>query len=78
MSKESFMSPQLTELLRLSLSERILLVEALWDSIAAENSEYKISDQELSMLQERYEEYKISPSKSLSWEEVKKNILGKL
>ena len=72
------MSPQLTDLLRLSIAERILLVEALWDSIAAENKDYKISDQELSMLQERYEEYKTNPSKSLSWDEVKKNILGKL
>ena len=72
------MSPQLTEILRLSVSERILLVEAIWDSIAAENSQYRITDQELSMLQERYEEYKTNPSQSLSWDEVKKNILGKL
>ena len=72
------MSPQLTELLRLSLAERILLVEALWDSIAAESNDYKITDQELRILQERYEEYKVNPSQSLSWDEVKKNILGKL
>jgi len=72
------MTTQLSEILRLSIADRILLVEAIWDSIAAENSQYKISDQELSMLQERYEEYKANPSHSLSWDEVKKNILGKL
>jgi len=72
------MTPQLSEILRLSIAERILLVEAIWDSIAAENSQYKISDQELSTLQDRYEEYKANPSQSLSWDEVKKNILGKL
>lgn len=72
------MSPQLTEILRLSIAERILLVEAIWDSIAAENNQYKITDQELTILQERYEEYKTNPSNSLSWDEVKKNILDKL
>lgn len=72
------MSPQLTEILRLSIAERILLVEAIWDSIAAENSQYKITDQELTILQERYEEYKTNPSRSLSWYEVKNNILDKL
>lgn len=72
------MTPQLSEILRLSIAERILFVEAIWDSIAAENSQCKISDQELSMLQERYEEYKNNPSQSLSWDEVKRNILGKL
>ena len=72
------MPPYLSDILKLSVAERVLLVEAIWDSIAAENSQYRITDQELSMLQERYEEYKTNPSQSLSWDEVKKNIIKKV
>lgn len=72
------MNRNLDEILKLSISERILIVEAIWDSIAAENREYKITDEELNILEERYEEYKANPSDVLTWDEVKKNILKKM
>lgn len=72
------MNSNLSEILKLSLSERILAVEAIWDSIAAENKNYQISDEELQVLEERYSEYKANPNNVLSWEEVKSAILKKL
>lgn len=72
------MNPNLSEILKLSISEKILVVQAIWDNIAAENNQYQISDEEFQLLEERYEEYKGNPGNVLSWEEVKANILKKL
>lgn len=35
------MNPNLREILKLSIPEKILAVEAIWDNIAAENSKYR-------------------------------------
>lgn len=72
------MNPNLREILKLSIPEKILAVEAIWDNIAAENSKYPITEEEYRILEERYEEYKANPSDVFSWDEVKKSILGKL
>lgn len=68
----------LNDILKLPIAERILAVEAIWDSIAAENKEYPLSDEELNLLEERWEEYKKNPSAVKTWEEVKANIFKKL
>ena len=68
----------LGDILKLPIAERILLAEAIWDSIAVENKEYPISDKELEMLEESWAEYKKNPQGSKNWEEVKVNILKKL
>ena len=41
---------QLSELLKLSLAERILLVEGLWDSIAAETEKKSLTSEEIEIL----------------------------
>jgi putative addiction module component (TIGR02574 family) len=71
------MNSNLNEILKLSIPERILAVEAIWDSIVAKNKDYKISDGELKVLEDRYSEYKSNPNNVLSWEEVKTSILLK-
>ena len=70
------MNQNLSEILKLSVPEKILVVEAIWDNIAAENCNYEISQDEFNVLEERYEAYKANPSSVLSWDEVKKNILN--
>ncbi|CAN5199520.1 addiction module protein [soil metagenome] len=68
---------ELNEILKLSIAERILAVEAIWDSIAAENKEYPISEEEILVLQERWDEYRKNPGAAKTWEDVKVNILKK-
>ena len=72
------MNSNLNEILKLSIPEKILVVEAIWDNIAAENNQYLISDAEYLLLEERYAEYKQNPANVLFWDEVKANILKKL
>ena len=50
------MAPDLKEILKLSIPERILLVEAIWDSIAAEPSSLELSEDHKKILNERLEE----------------------
>lgn len=64
----------LPEILKLSVAERILLVEAIWDSIPEEPKEYAFSAEHKQVLNDRLEEYKKNPTEGLSWEEVKKKI----
>jgi putative addiction module component (TIGR02574 family) len=65
----------LSDILKLPIAERILAVEAIWDSIAAENKDYPLSKEEIEVLEERWTEYKKNPSAVKTWEEVKTNIL---
>jgi putative addiction module component (TIGR02574 family) len=46
------------EINQLELAEKILLVEDIWDSIAAENSELPMSEWQKQVLETRYKEYK--------------------
>lgn len=72
------MAPFISDILKLSVPERILLVEAIWDSIATEhNQSYHFSDEQVKMLEEELEAYRINPSEGSTWEEVKKRIKGR-
>ena len=46
------------EISRLELSEKILLVEDIWDSIADNNSELPMPEWQKQELDKRYKEYK--------------------
>lgn len=74
------MSPYLSEILKLSIPERILLVEAIWDSIAGEGDKknsYQLSEDQIKVLEDELKEYAKRPEEGSSWEDVKKRILGK-
>ena len=68
----------ISELLKLSLPERVLLAETLWDSIANEVANEKLSDSEVHLLEERVEEYRRKPAEKISWEELKASILKRI
>jgi len=73
------MAPQLSDLLKLSLPERILWAEALWNSIAADDNAYNaihLSDEQLNNLDKIAAEFEANPSVGSSWETVKRNILA--
>ncbi len=68
----------LPEILKLSIPERILLVEAIWDSIANEENsqhQYQLSPEQISFLEEEMKAYSKNPEDGSSWEEIKKRVM---
>jgi len=55
----------------LPLAEKILLVEELWDDIAAYNKRIRPDKDEIAFANERLRENKKSPGSFLTWDEIK-------
>lgn len=66
----------LQEILKLSTSERVLLVEAIWDSIVSESNTNKadLNPQTKTMLDERLKTHLKNPTTGSSWQEVKDRV----
>jgi putative addiction module component (TIGR02574 family) len=64
----------ISELKRLSVAERILIVEELWDSIAAEHEKLQLTDEQRNELDRRIADYDSSPDEGHSWGEVKEIV----
>jgi len=62
---------------QLSLAERILVVEQIWDSIAAERASLPVTPAQQEELDRRLAAYRDSPAKGSSWDEVKARLQGK-
>ena len=74
------MSNNLSQILKLSITERILLVEAIWDSITKESetkNNYQLSDEQVRFLEEEIAAYDKNPEEGSSWEEIKNRIKNK-
>ncbi|UZJ39558.1 addiction module protein [Prosthecochloris sp. SCSIO W1102] len=65
------------EIDRLELSEKLLLVEDLWDSIAASNSELTMSEWQKQELNRRYKEYQQGKLELQDWKSVHEELRGK-
>ncbi|MBZ0198898.1 MAG: addiction module protein [Ignavibacteriaceae bacterium] len=59
----------------LSLSEKILLVEDIWDSIAKENEGFELTQSQKSGLDRRINSYTDNPNQGRSWDEIKSEFL---
>ena len=68
--------PEISELLELPVGERVRLAQVLWDSVAANQEAYPISDAERRELDRLLQEYDRDPSAGSSWEDVKRRITG--
>ena len=68
--------PEISELLELPVGERVRLAQVLWDSVAANQEAYPISDAERRELDRRLREYDRDPTAGSSWEDVKRRITG--
>ncbi len=66
------------EIKKLSVAERILLVEDIWDSIISSGEDLLLSDEQKRELDSRLDAYYKNPKEGKSWEEVRKNIKSKL
>jgi putative addiction module component (TIGR02574 family) len=59
---------------KLSIPERILLVEEVWNSIVEDQEKLPLTNAQREELNERIVDYKSSPQKGCSWDEVKHRI----
>lgn len=63
----------------LSIPERILLVEEIWDSIADETPDIELSAAQKSLLKERLVEYKtLDKSERKTWDQIKSKAKARL
>ncbi|MDJ0779151.1 MAG: addiction module protein [Gammaproteobacteria bacterium] len=58
----------------LSVSERILLAQELWDSIHDRSDEIEVSPEQMKMLEERLAAYHADGDPGDSWENVRARI----
>ncbi len=64
-----------TEYLKFSVSERIQLVEDIWDSIASEaTSTGELSQVKIDELHRRVAEHRADPSTAVPWEQVRSKL----
>jgi len=63
---------------KLPVSEKIQLVEDLWDSIAAETSPIGLSPQHIAELDRRLDALEANPSHGTPWSAVREKILAAL
>jgi putative addiction module component (TIGR02574 family) len=71
------MTNNISEILKLSLSERILMVEAIWDSIANESAQFPITEKQKNILEERLVTYNKNPQSGKPWEQIRNELLKK-
>ena len=62
---------------QLSVAERLVLVQEIWDSIVADQESLPIAEAQKAELDRRLEAYSAAPEQGSSWEEVKQRLLGR-
>ena len=70
------MNPQLSQLVDLTLSEKLQLVEHLWDHIAACGEPVAVPDSQKKELDRRNRDYEANPGSGVSWEDAKRRMRG--
>lgn len=68
------MSVDITTVFDLSPSEKLQLVEDLWDDLAATPEAVPVHDWQLRELEERKARLTANPASGLSWEEVRRRV----
>jgi putative addiction module component (TIGR02574 family) len=62
------------EIKKLSVAERIMIVEEIWDSIAADQESLEVTEAQRCELDRRLDAYHSSPEEGSSWDEVKRRV----
>jgi len=70
------MNAALDTLEELSVPERILLVEDLWDSIAKDGGNMPVADWQKKELARRKALFLQNPQSGMTWDAVKMSVLG--
>lgn len=63
---------------RLSVEERLTLVEDLWDSIAEQSAATPLSEAQRTELDRRLADYAVNPNDVVPWEDIKTSITARL
>jgi putative addiction module component (TIGR02574 family) len=66
------------ELRQLSRPEKILLVQRLWDEIAAESDDFPLQPWQEKAVAESLAEYNADPREGAPWAEVKERLISRL
>lgn len=61
---------------KLNVSERILLVEEIWDSIASEEQSFDLTDSQKNIVSNRSDELRENPSIGRKWDVIRDQSLG--
>ena len=67
----------MSNVLKLSVTDRIKLVETIWDSISEFPDAIPMSERQSEELDIRLEEYENNPEGNIRWEQAKKMILNR-
>ncbi|OGU37563.1 MAG: hypothetical protein A2068_13590 [Ignavibacteria bacterium GWB2_35_6b] len=59
---------------KLSVAERVLIIEDIWDSIVSSNKDLPITDEQKKELDSRLEAYHKNPNEGKSWKEIRDNL----
>jgi len=68
------MSTQLSDILELTIAERIQLAEDIWDSVAAFPEAIPLTDAQKEELDRRLKAYAQNPNEGISWDELKDKL----
>ena len=60
---------------KLSIPDRILLVEEIWDTIAEENQASELTDAQKRELDRRLESTRNNPGQGRTWDEIKAEFM---
>ena len=63
------------ELSQLNKNEKLLLVEALWDSIASDPDEVEVPDHHKSIIEDRLKTLEEDKQKGASWNKIRQKYL---
>ena len=70
------MQSELTEQAKkLSIPDRIILVEEIWDTITKENQAFELTDAQERELDRRLESAKSNPGQGRTWDEIKAEFM---
>jgi putative addiction module component (TIGR02574 family) len=67
----------LDEITTLSVDDRLRMIEAIWDSIAAEPGEPRLTEAQQRELEQRLAAHEADPGNVVPWEEVKAAALAR-
>jgi len=62
------------EISNMTIEEKILLVEDLWDTIAASNEDLPLTASQINELEKREHNYRKNPDSAKSWESFKSEL----
>jgi len=68
---------QLAPILSLSVSERLEIMNVIWESIANEHAGLPVPDWQIAEVERRSAEMDANPNLGIPWEEVKKSVLNR-